>query len=89
MRVPLTLAGSGADIEKPEIRMIRRTGTIYSEFTNKGRSSVQYRKGCKPIYCFRWVGEIVIHGRRYRFRSTNRANVEAWVEDMVNKSKSL
>lgn len=68
---------------------MKRTGTIYSEFTNKGRSSVRYKRGCKPIYCFRWVGEISIRGKRYRFRSTNRYNVEMWVEDMIRKQDTL
>lgn len=66
-----------------------RTGCIYSEFTNKGRSSVRYKKGCKPIYCFRWVAEITIHGKRYRFRSPNRHNVEMWLKDMIGKQDTL
>ncbi|MDE6231081.1 MAG: hypothetical protein K2M37_05635 [Muribaculaceae bacterium] len=66
-----------------------RTGCIYSEFTNKGRRSVRYKKGCKPIYCFRWVGEISIRGKRYRCRSTNRHNVEMWLEDMIRKQETI
>ena len=66
-----------------------RHGSIYNEFTNKGRSSVRYKRGCKPIYCFRWVAEISINGKRYRFRSTNRKNAEAWLEDMIRKLDTL
>lgn len=36
-----------------------RHGVIYSEMTNKGRSSVRYIKGAKPVYCFRRVAEII------------------------------
>lgn len=64
---------------------MKRTGCLYSEFTNKGRSSARYRRGCKPIYCFRWVGEMTVMGKRYRCRSTNYNNVRAWLEDMRNK----
>ncbi|MDE7440913.1 MAG: hypothetical protein K2M69_01950 [Muribaculaceae bacterium] len=66
-----------------------RTGTIYSEMTNKGRSSVRYKRGCEPIYCFRWVGEITINGKRYRCRSANRANVEAWLDSMLQKAYEM
>lgn len=62
-----------------------RTGTIYSEMTNKGRCSTKYVRGAKPVYCFRWVAEIQIHGKRYRFRSTSMANAEFWLENMVNR----
>lgn len=66
-----------------------RRGVIYSEMTNSGRCSTRYVRGCKPIYCFRWVGEISINGRRHRFRSTNRNNVEAWLNDMINKAADI
>lgn len=69
--------------------MRQRKGCIYSEFTNKGRRSVRYFKGCAPVYCFRWVGEICIRRKRYRFRSTSRHNVEMWLADMINKQDSL
>lgn len=59
-----------------------RTGTIYSEMTNKGRSSVRYARGCKPIYCFNWVGEICINGKRFRKRSKSRDIIERWLEDI-------
>ena len=63
-----------------------RHGNIYSEMTNKGRSSVRYVRGAKPIYCFRWVAEISIHGKRYRFRTTSYRNAEAWLSDQVAKA---
>jgi len=66
---------------------IKRTGTLYSEMTNKGRCSTKYVRGSKPIYCFRWVAEITIHGKRYRFRSTNYCR--AWLNDMIAKAESL
>lgn len=62
-----------------------RHGSIYSEMTNKGRCSTKYVRGCKPIYCFRWVAEISVNGKRYRKRSTSRNNVEFWLETMVNR----
>lgn len=64
-----------------------RTGTIYSEITNKGRSTVARRvRGTnKQIYTSRWVGEIVVNYKRYRFRSTNFDNVRHWVDMMVEK----
>lgn len=33
----------------------------------------------------RWVGEITVGYKRFRFRSTNLRNVEAWVRMMVEK----
>lgn len=63
----------------------RRRGCIYSEMTNKGRRSMRFVRGAKPVYCFRWVGEIVVYGKRYRFRSTNYANVMFWLDCMVSK----
>lgn len=49
----------------------RRRGCLYSEMTNKGRCSTKYVRGAQPVYCFRWVAEIVVHGKRHRMRSTN------------------
>lgn len=63
--------------------MRTRHGVIYSEMTNKGRSSVRYIKGAKPVYCFRWVAEISVNGKRYRKRSTSRNSVEFWLANMV------
>lgn len=65
--------------------MKKRHGYIYSEMTNHGRCSTKLVKGAPPVYCFRWVGEIMVNGKRFRFRSTNRDNVEAWLEDMRRK----
>lgn len=62
---------------------MERTGTIYSEMTNKGRSSVRYARGCKPIYCFNWVGEIRINGRRFRKRSKSRSLIERWLKEII------
>ncbi len=65
-----------------------RTGIIYSEMTNKGRCSTKYMRGAKPIYCFRWVAEITVNGKRYRKRSTSRNDVEFWLENMRNRYAS-
>lgn len=65
-----------------------RMGTIYSEMTNKGRCSTKYMRGAKPIYCFRWVAEITVNGKRYRKRSTSRNDVEFWLENMRNRYAS-
>lgn len=69
------------------MRLLYRTGTIYSEITNKGRSTVArgVRGTNKQIYTSRWVGEIVVNYKRYRFRSTNFDNVRHWVDMMVEK----
>lgn len=61
----------------------KRKGCIYSEFTNKGRTSTRYVRGCKPVRCFRWVGEIQVDRKRYRFRSTNYGNVRFWLDTMI------
>lgn len=65
-----------------------RTGTIYSEMTNKGRCSTKYVRGSKPIYCFRWVAEITVNGKRYRKRSASRNDVEFWLGNMRNRFAS-
>lgn len=62
-----------------------RTGTIYPEMTNKGRCSTKYIRGAKPVYCFRWVAEITVNGKRYRKRSESRNDVEFWLENMLNR----
>lgn len=69
--------------------MRERTGCLYSEMTNKGRCSTKYVRGAKPIYCFRYVAEISIHGKRHRFRSTNWGNCRAWLDDMIAKAETL
>lgn len=66
-----------------------KNGTIYSEMTNKGRRSTKLVRGVKPIYCFRWVAEISVDGKRHRFRSTNYANCRAWLDDMINKAAPI
>lgn len=63
----------------------QRTGCIYSEMTNKGRCSAKYTRGSKPIYCFRWVGEISVNGKRYRKRSASKNDIEFWLENMRNR----
>lgn len=62
----------------------KRTGCIYSEITNKGRSTIARGvRGCNTvIYTSRWVGEICVNYKCYRFRSTNRDNVEWWLSQM-------
>lgn len=71
---------------------VRRTGCIYSELYNDGRhrpgsglSSVTYRRGIGEIIGkkFRWVGEVTVNGKRHRFRSTNRSNVEFFVRSII------
>lgn len=62
-----------------------RQGVIYSEMTNKGRCSTKYVRGAKPIYCFRWVAEINVDGKRYRKRSASRNDVEFWLENMRSR----
>ena len=69
--------------------MRERTGCLYSEMTNKGRCSTKYVRGAKPIYCFRYVAEISIHGKRHRFHSTNWGNCRAWLDDMIAKAETL
>lgn len=64
-------------------------GSLYSEMTNKGRSSVRYVRGAKPVYCFRWVAEIQINGKRHRMRSTNYDNCRRWLEDMIEKAGAV
>lgn len=66
----------------------KRSGFIYSEMTNKGRCSTKFTRGAKPIYCFNWVGEISVHGKRYRKRSKSRQVVQFWLENMVNRYAS-
>ena len=84
--------------EKKEPRRTRRirTGCIYSEEQRdlgKGRmqigrgSSYHFVKGVGKVTSLRrrWVGEITYYGKRYRFRSTNLQNVQAWLRDMTQK----
>ena len=72
----------------------RRTGTIYKEQQrNTGHRSnsggrhcgVQYVRGVGRVVRSRWVAEISVHGKRYRFRSTSYDNCRWWIRMMVEK----
>jgi hypothetical protein len=67
-------------------RQVSKRGSLYSEMTNKGRSSTKYVRGAKPIRCVRWVADIVINGKRYRMRSTDYNNCRRWLDDMIEKA---
>ncbi len=54
--------------------MMTRKGCIYSEWQNN------LGCGCTRAGRLRWVAEMSIRGKRYRFRSTNYANAVAWLE---------
>lgn len=71
----------------------KRTGTIYVEVQrnlgksrnssgNFGRSFV---KGVGLVQRRRYVAEIMVMGKRYRFRSTNYYNCKWWLSQMVNR----
>ncbi len=72
---------------------MKSRGCIYQEIQrNTGRrsegfSSVRYVRGVGRVDCgrYRWVGVIVHHGKRYRFRSTNLGNVQHWLNIMSEK----
>lgn len=66
---------------------MKRKGCIYSEITNAGHSTLGHfvRGTNKRIMKSRWVGEMRVNGKRYRFRSTNRDNVEWWLKMMREK----
>lgn len=51
------------------------------EYCNPGNA---YRRGVGRVknWKARWVAEISYHGKRYRMRSTNVNNCEAWLADM-------
>ena len=72
----------------------QRTGTIYKEQQrNTGHRSnsggrhcgVQYVRGVGRVVRSRWVAEISVHGKRYRFRSTSYDNCRWWIRMMVEK----
>ena len=67
--------------------MMKRKGCIYSEITNAGSSTLGrgVRGTNKRIMKSRWVGEIMVHRKRYRFRSTNYDNVRWWLNTMIEK----
>lgn len=64
-----------------------RTGTIYSEWYNPGKGRGRGELSCPgcPSKKFRWVAEISVYGKRYRFRSTNYGNVRRWLDMMCQK----
>lgn len=73
---------------------MKRTGCIYTEIqrcTGKRRGagelhSARYVRGvgyCGTYSRLRYVGEISYYGKRYRFRSTNYRNVDAWIKRMT------
>jgi hypothetical protein len=66
---------------------MKRKGCIYSEITNAGSSTLgRFVRGTnKRVMKSRWVGEISVRGKRFRFRSTNRDNVIWWLNMMSNK----
>ena len=79
--------------------MVHRKGCIYSEIKRNTKGRVQ--RGCGsaghlvrdvgfvPSETRRWVGEITIQNKRYRFRSTNLYAVQAWLKEMVQKYGDL
>lgn len=89
------------DTKKPETTKTRRThryrtGCIYSEEQrNLGKGRAQTGRGCSYHYLKgvgkvtsqrrRWVGEIMYYGKRYRFRSTDLRNVQAWLNEMKQR----
>ena len=66
-------------------------GTIYPDFSSRGKGRGSGNFGCRAVKgvgivnCRRWVAEVKYHGKRYRCRNTSRAVVEAWLKDMCNK----
>lgn len=60
--------------------MRNRTGCIYAEITNSGL----YVRG-QTIRKNRYVGELMVARKRFRFRSTSYANVKRWLDDMIEK----
>lgn len=78
-----------------------RQGTIYKEAHNHGRrsggsqdgnrSSLRRVRGAgaQKVYGYRWVGEIYVHGKRYRCRSYDYSRVEAWLYDMREKFSAI
>lgn len=66
---------------------MRRKGCIYSEITNAGSSTLGrgVRGTNKRIMKSRWVAEIMVNRKRYRFRSTNYDNVRWWLNTMIEK----
>lgn len=70
----------------------KRTGCVYEEFTNPGciHTAGRFVRGVGMVpYKHRYVAEIQVHGKRFRFRSTSHSNCEAWLKDMVNRYGEL
>lgn len=69
----------------------KRSGTIYLEQQrNVGRGrgrgcSVNYVRGVGRVVRGRWVAEIMVKYKRYRFRSTNYDNCRWWLQMMCEK----
>lgn len=55
---------------------IKSNGCIYQEYYNPGNNKPRKQ---------RYVAELKYHGKRFRFRSTNPMNVDAWLQDMKAK----
>jgi hypothetical protein len=78
-----------------------RQGTIYKEPHNHGRKSGGSQDGnrsslrrvrgagAQRVYGYRWVGEIYVHGKRYRCRSYDYNQVVAWLNDMREKFRNI
>lgn len=66
-----------------------RRGTIYPEVTNKGSRRTPPSDEIMPVYFCRWVAEIHIRKKRYRFRSTSYDNARSWLDEMISKQDSL
>lgn len=74
-----------------------RTGTIYTEVHNHGRRSGGSQDGNRSsmrrvrgvgmqrCYGYRWVAEIMYHGKRYRCRSYDYSRVRAWLDQMCDR----
>lgn len=69
----------------------KRSGTIYLEQQrNVGRGrgrgcSVNYVRGVGRVVRSRWVAEIMVKYKRYRFRSTSYDNCRWWLQMMCEK----
>jgi hypothetical protein len=76
---------------------MKRRGCIYTELHNHGRkrrggssdgnrSSARLVRGVgmKRSYGYRWVAEIMYHGKRYRCRSYSYNVVRDWLDGMIN-----
>lgn len=70
-----------------------RTGTIYVELTTpavqKHRRSVgtglRFVRGVGMVVTRRWVAEIEIYGRRYRYRNTDIRACQWWLNSIISR----